>query len=457
MKALVAPTVVAVWRRMGIAAAVTLLLLGGAINAAHAQTLSPAQQDSAITAIGGLLRSDYVYDTTGARCADALAARRSSAPPSAPIAATLFAEQITAQLRACANDQHLEVVVSQPAPPAASPSPAPLSAVRDSAPARPWLPPLRRRNFDFLRAERLLGNVGYLEMASFPPPEVAGKTVAGAIAFLANSDALIIDLRQNGGGTGDMVRYLATWFFDDQTAITATWRRADHRLTEDRTLPFVPGERLPRIPLYILTSRGTFSAAEAFAFGLQQLARARVVGDRTRGGANAGRYRNIGAGLRLFVPMANARSPVNGRSWERVGVVPDIAAPAPAALDAAHVAALEGLLKSAPRDSARTRLLEWDLAAARQRLNGTQLTAAQCQHVAGEYQDNRSITCRSSRLYYSLGNEPERELYPLGGNVFFSGDFDQSRLEFAGSSSQRTVIIQSPTGSEETARVVPRR
>lgn len=187
-------------------------------------------------------------------------------------------QRLTADLRAAGNDEHLEVTVRMRPP------------VQPQPQTNDWLEPLRRRNFDFIRAERLDGNVGYLQLDSFPPPNVAGDTAAAAMRFLSNSDALIIDLRQNSGGSGEMVGFLATYFFDERTTLLRTYRRRENRITDDTTLPWVPGPRMPSIKLFLLVSHDTFSAAEAFAFALQQNGRAVVVGERTRGGANAGRH-----------------------------------------------------------------------------------------------------------------------------------------------------------------------
>jgi retinol-binding protein 3 len=398
-----------------------------------AQTLSPAEQAAATDSIARLLRTEYVYDTTGIRCAAELGAARPGFR--APAAAAEFAAAMTLRLRRCAGDEHLEVVAAAPAAP---PPPAPAPRAASPAAEPEWLPPLRARNFDVPEVRRLAGNVGYLELTSFPPPEVAGATVAAAMAVLAHTDAMIVDLRRNSGGTGDMVRFLATWFFDAPTAITATYRRADGRVTEDRTLPYVPGPRRPSVPLYLLTSRGTFSAAEAFAFGLQQLGRATVVGERTRGGANAGRYRTVGYGLRVFIPMANARSPATGKSWERVGVAPDLAAPADSALERAHAAALRRLAGAAGADSARARMLRWVLEGV---LAGTRLQdAAACAALAGRYEGAREVRCAGGRLRYARGGQPERGLIALGGGDYLLEGVDDVRLRFERAGDGTTVL-----------------
>ena len=258
-----------------------------------------------------------------------------------------FAKTLTADLRRIGNDEHLELVVHRPEPPANPP--------RDP---NAWVDDLRLRNFDFNRLATLSGNVRYLELNSFPPPEVAGETAAASMRFLAGADAVIIDLRRNGGGTGDMAAFLATYFFEQRTALVRTFRRVENSTTEDRTLAHVPGPKIPAADLFILTSASTFSAAEAFAFSLQQLKRATVVGEKTRGGANAGRYRPATERFRVFVPNAHATSAATGKTWDKVGIEPDLKTEGSAALHMAHREALSRLAQKASAPN-RKKELGW--------------------------------------------------------------------------------------------------
>jgi hypothetical protein len=272
-----------------------------------------------VSRIATLIEEGYVDPEAGKRVATHLRQELAAGTYRDLKEAEAFARALTDELRRVGQDLHFEVVVRspQPAAPAAAPD---------------WLTLLRRRNFDFARVENLAGNVGYLDLRSFPPPEVAGDTASAAMAFLANADVVIIDLRENGGGTGDMVLFLATYFFADRTTLTRTYRRNENRVTDDRTLPYVPGRRLPSTPLCILTSGKTVSAAEAFAFGLQQTGRAKVIGERTKGAANAGRYRRVSDLFSVFVSNAHAMAADADKSWERTGVQPDIDVPAAEAL-----------------------------------------------------------------------------------------------------------------------------
>jgi C-terminal processing protease CtpA/Prc len=300
---------------------------------------------------------------------------------------------------------------------------------------------LRRRNNDFNAVRRLPGNVGYLELLSFPPPDVAGTTAAGAMNFLSATDAVIIDLRRNGGGTGDMVNFLATWFFDHPTALANTIRRAQGTITVDRTLPWVPGPRMTSQELFILTSRGTFSAAEGFAFVLQALKRATIVGEVTKGGGNAGRYTDVVPPFRLFVPNAHPVSAATGASWERVGVKPDIAVDAADALETAHAEALRRLIAKT-NDTERKRELEWALDA-----TAPPPVAANLEELGGQYGKAR-VRLHAGRLLYSFDDGAERPLIPIRAALFAIDGVESRRLELRA----RTLVIHHSDGRDENLK-----
>ena len=311
---------------------------------------APSDRSAVIDRLAELIRERYVYEDVAKRCTAQLRERHARGELAQGDDAA-FAAAVTSALRADCDDKHFELVVRE----AAAPPPADPSS---------WLEPLRRRNYDFPEVRHLPGNVGYVEIRSFPPPDVAATVAAGAMNMLAGTDAIIIDLRRNGGGTGDMVLFLATYFFERPTALSNTIRRAQGTSTQDRTLPFVPGPRLTRQELFLLTGSATFSAAEAFAFSLQQLQRGTIVGAVTKGGANAGRYTDVPPNFRIFISNAHATSAATGKTWDKVGITPDIAVPESDALAAAHREALKRL-RAKTTDAAWQRELDSLLAAMR--------------------------------------------------------------------------------------------
>jgi C-terminal processing protease CtpA/Prc len=208
---------------------------------------------------------------------------------------------------------------------------------------------LAARNFGFSKIERMKGNVGYLKFDGFMEPSSgAGDVAAGAMAFLAGTDALIIDLRENGGGSPAMVAFLCTYLFDKPVHLNDLYWRATGQTQQWWTLPFVPGPRYVGKEVYLLTSSRTFSAAEEFTYNLKTQKRATLVGETTGGGANPGGVERLTDHFAAFVPGGRAINPITGTNWEGTGIAPDIQAPADQALDVAYRTAL-GKLAGASR------------------------------------------------------------------------------------------------------------
>ncbi|HET9253131.1 MAG TPA: S41 family peptidase, partial [Candidatus Eisenbacteria bacterium] len=198
----------------------------------------------------------------------------------------------------------------------------------------------------FRKVERLPGNVGYLRLDRFVDPELGGGTAAAAMSFLANTDALIVDLRQNGGGTPLMVALLASYLFESTPVhLNSIYDRLEDLTKQIWSYPYLAGPRYLGKDVFVLTAPRTFSGAEEFAYDLKALKRATIVGERTRGGAHPGSIRQVHEHFAVMVPTGRAINPVTNSNWEGVGVEPDIAAPADSALVVAHRAALTKLIE----------------------------------------------------------------------------------------------------------------
>lgn len=206
---------------------------------------------------------------------------------------------------------------------------------------------LKLDNYGFTKIERLPGNIGLLEFQAFAPPEHAGETASGAMMFLANTNGMIIDLRNNFGGSPHMVAFLSSYLLEPSPRLLNNlyWRK-NEETHQYWSLPYVPGKRFGGSkPLYILTSRKTFSAAEEFAYNLQTIGRAVVVGERTGGGAHPGKTYRINREFEVFIPNGRAINPVTKGNWEGVGVLPDIEVPREKAFHMAYTTLLESELK----------------------------------------------------------------------------------------------------------------
>lgn len=255
-----------------------------------------------------------------------------------------LAETLSAQLQTLSQDLHLKVHFS----------PAVLPHLEPQTDIPPEELELQRqqgalRNFDFNRVERLRGNVGYLELFSFEPPEFAGKTAAAAMQFLENTSVLIVDLRHNRGGSANMVALLTSYLFPAYPSVHLTdlvWPK-QKRTQQSWTLPYVEGPRYLNKPVYVLIGPETFSAAEEFAYNLKHLKRAVIVGETTAGGANPGSGFRIHDHFWMFIPTGQAISTATGENWEGSGVLPDFKVPTELALKTAQLLAFRKVLRDA--------------------------------------------------------------------------------------------------------------
>jgi hypothetical protein len=199
-------------------------------------------------------------------------------------------------------------------------------------------------NYGIHRAERLPGNIGYLDIRYFHRPAWGGDTAAAAMTFVANTQALIIDLRNCTGGYPGMVALMLSYLFGEEPLLLdSIYWRDDDRIQQYWTVPYLPGKRFGDKPVYVLTSRTTFSAGEEFANILKTRQRATLVGDRTDGGAHPGVSYRLHPHVEAFIPIGRPVNPLTGADWEGSGVTPDIAIVQERALTAAYALALHSL------------------------------------------------------------------------------------------------------------------
>jgi hypothetical protein len=245
-----------------------------------------------------------------------------------------FADALGRTLRTASQDKHFAVFY-QPVP-TGSPEPA-----------TPAVEPRERRNFGFEKLERLRGNIGYLELVNFSDlGQQSAETASALLPTLANFDAIILDLRRNGGGHTPMAAFIATYFFDTLVHLSDTHWRDTNETSQFWTTTSAPGRRAARQPLYILTSASTFSAAEDFTYSLQNLKRALVVGETTSGGAHSSRGpQRLTPSFTAVIPIGRSISPITKTNWEGTGVTPDIKTSADASLNVAYLHALRSLLE----------------------------------------------------------------------------------------------------------------
>jgi len=218
---------------------------------------------------------------------------------------------------------------------------------------------IRFSNANFQKVERLPGNIGYIKFDGFASPEEMAQPLEGAMRFLANSDAFIVDLRSNGGGDPAGVQLFCSYFFDEKPVHLNNiyFRQADKLIkNEFWTLKEVNGPRFPSAPLYVLTSKRTGSGAEECAYNFQQLKRGVIIGEPTWGGANPGGMVRLTDHFACFIPSGKAENPHSKKNWEGTGVAPDIAVSPADGLKTAQVMALKTLIEKTMDDEVKKEL-----------------------------------------------------------------------------------------------------
>jgi hypothetical protein len=221
-------------------------------------------------------------------------------------------------------------------------------------------------NYGIHRVERLPGNVGYIDIHYLHRPGWGGETAAAAMNFLTHTHALIIDLRSCLGGYPGMVALICSYLFEGEPLHLASIYWRDEDITQQYwTLPYVPGKRFGNKPVYVLTSKATFSGAEMLACILQSRQRATLIGEQTDGGANPGASYRLHPHLEVFIPIGHSIIPRTGTNWEGVGITPNVAAPQEQALNIAHRLALKSIIEGMrePLSGPYSHLLEEAVAA----------------------------------------------------------------------------------------------
>jgi retinol-binding protein 3 len=245
-----------------------------------------------------------------------------------------FADAVNADLYAAAHDKHLRIKYSALAAPANG------GAQRDAGMAH-LMQSQSVLNYGYDAAVRLAGNVGYLRLDEFGSMPQSKATIDAAMALLAKTDALIIDVRANHGGDPDSLDYLMGYFYAKPVELTGILvTQGKPQLYKQFSEAHVTGKRYLGKPLYVLTSDHTFSCAEQFAYDMKTLHRATLVGATTGGGANPGGFVPLDPHFAIFVPLGRAVNPYTKTNWEGTGVTPDVPTDAPAALLTAYAQAL---------------------------------------------------------------------------------------------------------------------
>lgn len=217
----------------------------------------------------------------------------------------------------------------------------------------------KENNFNIRKVEILPGDIGYFRFDGFTPyTEEAKPTLTAALTFLSNTKALIIDLRYNGGGS--TINQLASYFFNKRTHLYDQVSTMDKDTVSIYTNSSPTNGAALLMPLYILTSKNTASAAEAFTASMKSLKRAIVIGDTTLGASHFTGFFPIGHGFIAMIPIARPVNTATFKDWEGIGVVPNISVPAATALQKAREVIYQAFLNNAKTERQK-RIIQWSI------------------------------------------------------------------------------------------------
>ncbi|MEK6154492.1 S41 family peptidase [Flavobacteriaceae bacterium 3-367] len=394
------------------------------------------EQEALINSVAQLLDENYIFPETAKKVGMALKEnlRKGIYTPLRDPAE--LAGKITEDLRSLSKDLHFSLQYN---PGWVVENQVTVSKEDSIAFAQQRLAAAKRRNFGFKQLTVLEGNVGYLNLSGFEDTRYAGETAATAMNFFENADALIIDLRQNGGGSPSMIQLITSYLFDAEPIHLNSfyWRQTD-QTTQTWTLPYVPGKRRPDLDVYVLTSKYTFSAAEEFTYNLKNLERATIVGETTGGGAHPVDRVAASDKFVLQVPIGRAINPITNTNWEGTGVVPDINVPSDKALLTAHIKALENL-KREHADVALT--YDWHLPALRAKEQPISVAKKTLEAYVGKY-GPRKITLENGKLFYQREEGPKYKLNPMSDVLFSIEEIPYFRVHFLKSEAGKTQALQ---------------
>lgn len=388
------------------------------------KVLDAAEKKAVVDAAATVLEKQYVYPDSARKMGDLIRKSLKAGKYRLIDDPQAFAMKLTEDLRSISHDRHLGVGYN--------PERIREMKTEDEAKKKAAQEYQKKRdridNYGFKEVKILDGNIGYLKFNYFSADQEALQVAVGAMAFLANCDALIIDLRENGGGNPEMIQLLASYFFSGEPRhLNSFYYRLDEKTDQFWTLPYVPGRKLAETDLYVLTSSNTFSGGEEFTYDLKSMKRATIVGETTGGGAHPVRPEILNDDFLIRVPFARAVNPITKANWEGTGVEPDVKVPAAQALAKARIMALEKLA-SGEKDERIQPAYQWALDGLKAELNPVAITEEILKSYAGNY-GPRKVLFENGSLYYQREDGPKMRMIPMSEDYFRFTDVQYFRLK----------------------------
>lgn len=381
---------------------------------AQDQKLTKEEISTAVDSLSANLNRIYVFPEKAKEMSDLIQKNKKEGKYDLLTHPMEFSEQITKDLISVSNDKHIRFMFS----------PDRVAMMRERMnETEPNIEEMKKdlgqENFGFKEVKILDGNIGYIKLNGFTDASVGGDAASAAMNFVSYTDAIIFDLRENGGGSPSMIQFLTSYLYGEGESIHLNnfYYRPMDAITQTWTLPFVPGKRNPKAQVFVLTSNYTFSAAEEFTYNLKNLKRGTIVGEVTGGGAHPGGMHIIAESFVCFIPNGRAINPISNTNWEGVGVIPDVKVSKDDALGKAHSMALDSLMKSTSNEN-EINAYKWYKDIVSAKLNPYQADVKKFKNYVGKF-GPRSILFENNSLYYQREGRPKFLLSPLAENLFY--------------------------------------
>ena len=384
--------------------------------------ISEQEKKKIIEQVNNLLIDEYIFPEVAKKTTNGLIANLKNGVYKSLTDPMEFANNLTMDLRKLSNDNHFIIEFD----------PEWINESKKTVTKKDSLEFLNRdiaefkkQNFAFKEIKILDGNIGYLKLIGFCPTSYAGETAVAALSFLQNTDAIIIDLRENGGGSSDMVQLISSYFFSEQPQVFVEYFTRKGNLTErDYNLQYLPGKRMVDKNLYILTSHSTFSAAESFTYIMKNRNRAVIIGETTGGGANPVSRKATNENFTIRIPTSKVIDPITKTDWETVGIKPDFEVPLNEAIQIAQIKAIEKLATSTPDN----RQYLWQLDGLKGRLYPAQIAIETLKDYVGKY-GPRKIFIEDGSLYFQREGSEKHKLIPIAQDLFLMDGVDNLKIK----------------------------
>jgi len=398
--------------------------LQAAFTQEQSAKIDAKERSQVVDSIAKFMTERYVFPDKGKEMGDLVLSNHKAGMYDEITDPNAFAQKLSEDLLTINNDRHIGVMYM--------PERIAMIQAAEEDEGNTELEDLERRyneygNYDFEEIKILPGNVGYLKFNSFQDASIAGPTAVAAMNFLAHTDALIIDLRDNGGGSPSLIQLITTYFFEGSEHLNSFYYREADQTKQFWTLTHVPGEKLTETDIYVLTSSRTFSGAEEFSYNLRNLERAVIVGETTGGGAHPVAPYVINNNFIVRVPFGRAVNPITETNWEGTGVEPHVKTTRAEAYDMAYMMALDSLKKEEENENIQN-ALKWAHLGLQAKLNPLNIDEKILRKYVGTY-GPRNITFEDGSLYYQREDRPKMKMIPMTEEVFGFEEIEYFRLK----------------------------